>query len=116
VKDSWASCPFYDAVLGFMGYRRVREDDRGFDWELSSLGGDFASIGLMKAEGAARERPHDRYSPGLHHLAWHAHSREDVTVSTSCCSRSEQRCSIRRPIIRGMAKATTPSSSATQTE
>ena len=75
VKDPWASRPFYDAVLGFMGYRRVREDVRGFDWELSSLSGDLASIGLMKAEGAGRERVHDRYAPGLHHAAWHAHSR-----------------------------------------
>ena len=78
VKDPWASCPFYDAVLGFMGYRRVREDVRGFDWELSSLSGELASIGLMKAEGAGRERTHDRYAPGLHHVAWYAQSREDV--------------------------------------
>ena len=80
VKDPWASCPFYDAVLGFMGYRRVREDVRGFDWELSSLSGDLASIGLMMAEGAGRERAHDPYAPGLHHVAWHAHSREDVDL------------------------------------
>ena len=32
----------------------------------------------MRAEGAGRERVHDRYSPGLHHVAWRATSREDV--------------------------------------
>jgi glyoxylase I family protein len=78
VKDPWVSCAFYDAVLGFMGYRRVREDERGFDWELAPPGGGFISIGLAKAEGAGRERVHDRYAPGLHHVAWHADSREDV--------------------------------------
>ena len=78
VKDPWASCAFYDAVLGFMGYRRVHEDERGFDWELTSPSGIFTSIGVMKAKGPGRERVHDRYSPGLHHVAWHAESRADV--------------------------------------
>jgi catechol 2,3-dioxygenase-like lactoylglutathione lyase family enzyme len=51
VKDPWASRAFYDSVLGFMGYRLIREDARGFDWELTRPDGGFASIGLMKAEG-----------------------------------------------------------------
>ena len=37
--------------LGFMGYRFVREDVRDFDRELTTPGGGFSSIGLMKAEG-----------------------------------------------------------------
>jgi glyoxylase I family protein len=78
VKDPWASRAFYDAVLGFMGYRRVREGERGFDWELKSPDGIFASVGVVKAEGAGFGRAHDRYSPGLHHVAWHAESRVDV--------------------------------------
>ena len=78
VRDPWASCAFYDSVLGFMGYRRVNEDARGFDWELASPGGGSVSIGLKKAEGAGRERIHDRYAPGLHHVAWRADSRADV--------------------------------------
>jgi hypothetical protein len=32
----------------------------------------------MKAEGPGRDRVHDRYAPGLHHLAWQAGSRDDV--------------------------------------
>ena len=79
VKDPWASRAFYDAVLAFMGYRLVREDVRGFDRELTTPSGSFSSIGLMKAEGpAGLVRVHDRYSPGLHHVAWHADSRTDV--------------------------------------
>ena len=54
VKDPWASCAFYDAVLGFMGYRRVREDARGLDWEKMLPEGGLVSIGLMKAEGAGK--------------------------------------------------------------
>jgi glyoxylase I family protein len=78
VKDPWASRAFYDAVLGFMGYRLVREDVRGFDWELTTQDGGFSSIGLMTAEGVGLSRIHDRYAPGLHHVAWHADSRVDV--------------------------------------
>jgi glyoxylase I family protein len=78
VKDPWASRAFYDSVLGFMGYRLIREDALGFDWELTRPDGGFASIGLMKAEGAGLNREHDRYAPGLHHVAWHAASRKDV--------------------------------------
>lgn len=32
----------------------------------------------MRAEGAGAEARHDRYSPGLHHVAWTAQSRDDV--------------------------------------
>ena len=78
VEDPWASCAFYDAVLGFMGYRRVREDARGFDWEKRTPEGGVVSIGLMKAEGVGKLRTHDRYSPGLHHVAWSADSREEL--------------------------------------
>ncbi len=78
VKDPWASRPFYDAVLGFMGYQRTKEDTRGFDWNLTTSTGVFCSIGIAKAEGDGRARHHDRYSPGLHHVAWQADSRADV--------------------------------------
>lgn len=78
VKDPWASASFYDAVLGFMGYRRLREDARGFDWEHAASPDRLPSIGIFKAEGPNAARAHDRYSPGLHHVAWSAESREDV--------------------------------------
>ena len=40
--------------------------------------GGVVSIGLMKAEGVGKLRTHDRYSPGLHHVAWSADSREEL--------------------------------------
>jgi catechol 2,3-dioxygenase-like lactoylglutathione lyase family enzyme len=38
----------------------------------------MSSIGIAKAIGEGVSRPHDRYSPGLHYVAWHAESRADV--------------------------------------
>lgn len=73
VKDPRASAPFYDAVLGYMGYRRADESAQGIDWA-ARPGGHYLSIGLVPA----RSGTHDRYTPGLHHVAWHAESREDV--------------------------------------
>jgi len=77
VRDPWASHSFYAAVLGFMGYREVADHDRGFDYDLTTPAG-FCSIGIMKAQGPNAGRAHDRYSPGLHHVAWTAGSRKDV--------------------------------------
>ncbi|MDO9127405.1 MAG: bleomycin resistance protein, partial [Parvibaculum sp.] len=69
VKDPWASAPFYDAVLGYMGYRRWSEDERGFDWEHATAPDRLPSVGIFKATGPNATRAHDRYSPGLHHIA-----------------------------------------------
>jgi catechol 2,3-dioxygenase-like lactoylglutathione lyase family enzyme len=84
VADPDASRPFYEAVLGFMGYVHTGDEDRyephenGFDMDLRDSEGLICSIGLLRARGANAGRGHDRYSPGLHHIAWYAPSREDV--------------------------------------
>ena len=79
VHDPWASRPFYEAVLGYFGYRLAAEHDRGFDWDLRDAEGVLiSSIGVMRATGDGLTRRHDRYSPGLHHVAWRAESRDDV--------------------------------------
>ena len=78
VLDPERSLDFYEAVLGFMGYRRVSAHTRGYDFDLVRPDGGFCSIGVMRAEREGSRRRHDRYSPGLHHLAWSAASREDV--------------------------------------
>lgn len=77
-KDPWASASFYDAVLGHMGYERWDEDEHGIDWQHATSDTHLPSIGLMKASGLGASRRHDRYSPGLHHIAWIADSRDDV--------------------------------------
>jgi catechol 2,3-dioxygenase-like lactoylglutathione lyase family enzyme len=77
VKDPDASRAFYEAVLGFMGYALKDDHERGFDMDLVTAEG-FCSVGVMRAQGPNAGRAHDRYSPGLHHIAWNAASREDV--------------------------------------
>jgi glyoxylase I family protein len=73
VKDPAASFALYDAVLGYMGYTQVRD----FEWDISD-GIHKSSVSLVEAKGAGVVREHDRYSPGLHHIAWRAENREDV--------------------------------------
>lgn len=78
VADLARSRAFYEAVLGFMGYAAGEDyGARGQDYDLRE-GGRFCSIGIRPSEGANAARTHDRYAPGLHHLAWNARSREDV--------------------------------------
>ena len=77
VKDAHASRPFYESVLGFMGYRLADAHPNGYDFDLRD-GDFFCSIGILSARGEHAGRTHDRYSAGLHHIAWNAASREDV--------------------------------------
>ncbi|UPT64110.1 MAG: VOC family protein [Hyphomonadaceae bacterium JAD_PAG50586_4] len=77
VKDAHASHAFYESVLGFMGYRLADAHPNGYDFDLRD-GDFFCSIGILSARGENAERVHDRYSAGLHHVAWNAASREDV--------------------------------------
>jgi glyoxylase I family protein len=77
VRDPAASRAFYDAILTFAGYRLEKQDERGLDWGLATPGAP-SSIGVMRANGPGATRRHDRYSPGLHHLALRAESRADV--------------------------------------
>lgn len=78
VKDLAISAPFYDAVLGHMGYRRWSEDDNGIDWEHATSPDQLPTIGIVKASDLGASRQHDRTSPGLHHVAWNAANRADV--------------------------------------
>jgi len=76
VRDPDQAFAFYDAVLSALGYRLERKS-WGFEWNLRSPLG-VHSIGLAKASADGAHRPHDRYSPGLHHVAWGVDSREEV--------------------------------------
>ena len=75
VIDLATSAPFYDRILLFLGYRRTRDDAVGSNWELRDAGRLVCEVDIRPARS---DRPHDRYSAGLHHLAWHAESRADV--------------------------------------
>lgn len=70
VTDLGRSTTFYDQVLPLMGFRRIEDVPEGPLWA-----GAHAEIGLVSARS---HREHDRYSPGLHHLAFHAPDRSAV--------------------------------------
>jgi catechol 2,3-dioxygenase-like lactoylglutathione lyase family enzyme len=73
VSDLERSREFYERLLPHLGFRRV-EDSFGVPvWR-----GKGCELALITAHADKRDRPHDRYSPGLHHLAFGADSREDV--------------------------------------
>ena len=80
VTDLDCSVRFYGHILTCIGYRRANlsapGEEEGFDWMApDERGCPRFSIGLYPAR---RTRPHDRYAPGIHHLALRAKSREDV--------------------------------------
>lgn len=72
VADLERSIAFYGPLLARLGFRHHGPfTPNNADWISDSI-----SIGLVRAHpGHAR---HDRYSPGLHHLAFDVGSREEV--------------------------------------
>jgi glyoxylase I family protein len=78
VKDANASRAFYEHVLGFMGYELSDTTEFGFDFDLDTGDETYCSIGIRDARGPNAAREHDRYTIGLHHIAWNAASMEDV--------------------------------------
>jgi catechol 2,3-dioxygenase-like lactoylglutathione lyase family enzyme len=85
VSDVGRAIPFYEALLEGVGFTRWRGPERHFAgdpperaaWFLV-CGGAIFGIELRPSSGENRARRNDRYSPGLHHLAFHADSRERV--------------------------------------
>jgi catechol 2,3-dioxygenase-like lactoylglutathione lyase family enzyme len=79
VRDPKAARSFWEPVLGFMGYRASTEYAHGgYDFDGGVRGADFCSVGIRPVSGPNAGRVHDRYSSGMHHLAWNAASRADV--------------------------------------
>ncbi len=75
IRNIAAAEPLYDLVLRHIGYVKGKPyPDGGGEWDLP----DGSSVGIRPTTGAHAERAHDRYSSGLHHLAWRAQSRADV--------------------------------------
>jgi catechol 2,3-dioxygenase-like lactoylglutathione lyase family enzyme len=70
VRDLARSTAFYDRVLPAMGFRRIHDVPEGPIWA-----GAHLEIGLVEAQ---RDVAHDRFVPGLHHLAFTAAARDAV--------------------------------------
>ena len=85
-SDPSRSIPFYAAFFGALGYRRFETELEGFAgdaptraaWFVEYPSGAHFGIEVRPAAGENRRRAHDRYAPGLHHLAFHAESRARV--------------------------------------
>ncbi|MBI3451633.1 MAG: VOC family protein [Rhodospirillales bacterium] len=73
VTDMARSVKFYDAVLDFLGYRKIEEKP-----ELVGWAGKAGALFIAPANPKSANKAHDRYSPGLHHFAWAAESRAEV--------------------------------------
>ncbi|HEX4695089.1 VOC family protein [Sphingomonas sp.] len=75
VSDVAAARCVYAPVLEFLGYSLVKDELDGCEWDMRGHEPFGASLGIR---AAASGGAHDRYAPGLHHLAWRAASREEV--------------------------------------
>jgi glyoxylase I family protein len=79
VSDLAVSVPFYDTVLGHLGFERLQQAPGGRPaWHSKKEGLRLFGIGLCEAHPEQRGKPHNRFAPGLHHVAFHAASRADV--------------------------------------
>lgn len=75
VRDLKTSQDFYAPFLTFLGYLCVKSDETVIVWHLEPAGRYACSLALRPAHS---DRLHDRYSVGLHHVAWTADSRQSV--------------------------------------
>jgi catechol 2,3-dioxygenase-like lactoylglutathione lyase family enzyme len=86
VSDPDRSIPFYAAFFGALGYHRFRSADPEFGgerprraaWFTRYPGRGVFGVEVRPAAPESRGKAHDRYAPGLHHVAFHADSRETV--------------------------------------
>ena len=78
VSDIAAARRVYGVVLEFLGYRCVKDTAEGCEWDLDSGDHAGASLGIKRCDPAQAHHGHNRYAPGLHHLAWRAESRAAV--------------------------------------
>ncbi|HEY5808009.1 MAG TPA: VOC family protein [Povalibacter sp.] len=72
VTDLARSTAFYDRWLPQMGLQRIADCMEGPLWR-----GEHVELGLQPAKPG--QGPHNRYAPGLHHLAFAAPNRAAVT-------------------------------------
>ena len=70
------SLPFYQGLLGPLGYHRVGEVEGERGETIWYLSGPDTALGLREAQTPSE--PYDRYAVGLHHIAFEAESRAQV--------------------------------------
>ena len=78
VSDVAAARRVYGPVLEFLGYAMVKDRPDGCEWDVKGREPFGASLGIRTATAGGS---HDRYAPGLHHLAWRVESRAAVDAA-----------------------------------
>lgn len=81
VSNIEASEPFYQTFLGYLGFQPVRLAHGNTDLRIFQRvhrNKRLFSIALQRAKEDRCGAKHDRYSPGLHHIAFRASNRADV--------------------------------------
>lgn len=72
VRSLERSIPFYQEVLGKLGFSRIAHQSY-IGWSNGRI-----NIAIREAEAAERNTPFNRYRAGLHHIALKARTRDDV--------------------------------------
>ena len=75
------SLPFYTELLGPLGYHRVSQVEGERGETIWYIGGPGTAVGLRQAQSGSES--YDRYTIGLHHVAFEAASRHDVDERAS---------------------------------
>ena len=70
------SLPFYQGLLGPLGFYQVTEVEGERGETIWYLSGPGTAIGLREAQSESQE--YDRYRIGLHHIAFEAESRAEI--------------------------------------
>lgn len=78
VTDIARAEAFYSPVLGLLGYRLVERSAIRLAWAGWGPSGILQWLIVSRADPSSPNSRHDRYSPGLHHVAWNAESRAQV--------------------------------------
>ena len=81
VSDMARSRAFYEPVMRYWGYEIIRDAPDEIIFSQADAAG-VTSFALHPARPESAEKKHDRYAPGLHHLAFDAASREEVDALT----------------------------------
>ena len=86
IRDPERSIPFYAAFFEALGWHRFPSGEPDFQgpsprraaWFTRYGTGSFFGIEARPASEESRDQKIDRYAPGLHHMAFHAESPQDV--------------------------------------
>ncbi len=77
VSEMDRSKVFYEPLMERLGYRLVQESADRLAWASWAPHGTLHWL-IMSIADPRKCRTHDRYTPGLHHLAWNVEDRASV--------------------------------------